>query len=85
MILSLSSPSHNALAPRQVALVDQVLDDPALGQALSAITTGFIPTTPAGLALLEAAQFAEGLAAQIDPNIPGSAGARLAAYLATAP
>ena len=73
------------LGPSDLALVDQVLDDPALGQALSAITTSFIPTTPAGQALLEAAELAESLAAQIDPNVPGSAGAQFVAYLNSVP
>jgi hypothetical protein len=71
------SPTTNP-GPASLALVDQVLDDPALGQALNAITAGLVPTTPAGQALLEAAKLAEGLAAQIDPNVPGSVGAQFA-------
>ena len=71
----------NSISPSDLALIDQVLDDPALGQALNAITTGFVPTTPAGQALLEAALLAESLAAQIDPNVPGSGGSHFADYL----
>jgi hypothetical protein len=71
--------------PKDLALVDQILDDPALGQALNAITTGLVPSTPAGQALLQVAQFTENLAAQIDPNVPGSAGAQFVAYLNSVP
>jgi hypothetical protein len=78
------SPS-TTFGPSDLALVDRVLDDPALGQALNAITTGFIPTTPAGQALLKAAELAESLAAQIDPNVPGSAGAQFVTYLNSVP
>jgi hypothetical protein len=78
------SPS-STLGPADLAMVDKVLEAPALGQALNAITTGLVPSSPAGLALIEAARIAEDLAAQIDPNVPGSAGARLMTYLESVP
>jgi hypothetical protein len=79
LIQEAPSPTTHA-GPPDLALIDQVLDDPALGQALNAITAGLVPsgTDYTGYSLLQSAQLAEALAARIDPNVPGSAGAQLA-------
>ncbi len=82
---------QGALAPgstpgaADLAMVDQVLDDPALGLSLRAIAANFVPTTPYGVALVDAVGLAEDLAARIDPGIAGSAASRFAGYLAAVP
>ncbi len=75
----------STLGPADLAMVDRVLDDPTLGLALRTIDANFAPAGPYGQALLEAVRVAEDLAAQIDPNVPGSAGAGFLAYLPSAP
>ena len=73
----------SSLGAADLAMVDEVLDDPTLGLALRSITTNFLPDDEAGEDLLGGVKLAEDLASRIDPNVPGSAGSQFEAFLAS--